>query len=107
MTFRAWAGESLKDEKQYFSVGGGMVEDHLGHTLATSPLPVSDAPFPYKSMEELVKWCDWEKLSIAQLQARNEHFCLKREEHDPIAAKLWFVMSDCIDRGSTSQWAQR
>ena len=55
MTFRAWAGESLKDEKQYFSVGGGMVEDHLGHTLAASLLPVGDAPFPYTSMEELVK----------------------------------------------------
>ena len=103
MTFRAWVGDSLIDEKQYFSVGGGMVEDHRGQTLATSPLPVGDAPFPYKSMEELVRWCDREKLSIAQLQARNEHFCLKREEHDPIAAKLWAVMSDCIDRGLSTE----
>ena len=103
MTFRAWAGDALLDEKQYFSVGGGMVEDQMGHTLATSPLPVGDAPFPYKSMEELVRWCDQEKLSIAQLQARNEHFCSKREEHDPIAAKLWSVMSDCIDRGLSTE----
>ena len=103
MTFRAWAGDALIDEKQYFSVGGGMVEDQMGHTLATSPLPVGDAPFPYKSMEELVRWCDQEKLSIAQLQARNEHFCLKREEYDPIAAKLWAVMSDCIDRGLSTE----
>ena len=54
-------------------------------------------------MEELVKWCDREKLSIAQLQACNEHFCLIREEHDPIAAKLWAVMSDCIDRGLSTE----
>ena len=103
MTFRAWIGDSLIDEKQYFSVGGGMVEDHRGQTLATSLPSVGDAPYPYRSMEELVKWCDQEKLSIAQLQARNEQFCLKREEYDPIAAKLWTVMSDCIDRGLSTE----
>lgn len=51
MTFRAWAGDSLIDEKQYFSVGDGMVEDHMCKTLATSPQPAGDTPFPYQSME--------------------------------------------------------
>ena len=103
MTFRAWIGDSLISEKQYFSVGGGMVEDHTGQALATSQSPAGDAPFPYRSMEELVRWCDQESLTIAQLQARNEHFCLKREEYDPVAAKLWNVMSDCIDRGLSAE----
>ncbi len=103
MTFRAWIGDSLISEKQYFSVGGGMVEDHTGQALATSQSPAGDAPFPYRSMEELVRWCDQERLTIAQLQARNEHFCLKREEYDPVAAKLWNVMSDCIDRGLSAE----
>ena len=46
MTFRAWAGESLKDEKQYFSVGGGMLTiiwailwPRLHYPWATRPSP--------------------------------------------------------------------
>ncbi len=103
MTFRACLNDSQISERRYFSVGGGMVEDDLGQTLATSQLPDGDTPFPYRSMEELVRRCDREKLTIAQVQARNEHFCIKREEYDPSSAKLWDVMSDCIDRGLAAE----
>ena len=102
MTFRASAGGALVAETRYFSVGGGMVEDQHGHTLATSATQTRGGPFPYASMNELVDWCTRENLSIAQVQAANEHLSLQLE-HDAMSATLWSVMSDCIDRGLAAQ----
>ena len=103
MTFVAWKGDEQIAHAQYFSVGGGMVEDHNRVSLATAHLGDGPAPFPYRSMDELVALCEREKLSIAELQARNEHLCLRREEFDPMSDKLWRVMSDCIDRGLSAE----
>jgi L-serine dehydratase len=103
MTFEAWKNGVQLVRAQYFSVGGGMVEDHNRLSLATAYVAEGPTPFPYKSMEELVALCEQEQLSIAELQARNEHLCLRREEFDPMADKLWSVMSDCIDRGLAAQ----
>ena len=103
MTFVAWKGDEQIAHAQYFSVGGGMVEDHNRVSLATAYVADGPAPFPYGSMDELVALCEREKLSIAELQARNEHLCLRREEFDPMSDKLWRVMSDCIDRGLSAE----
>jgi L-serine dehydratase len=100
MTFIAWENTAEVARAQYFSVGGGMVEDEQGVTLATTANTLDPAPFPYKTMAELIALCDREQLTIAELQARNEHLCLRSADRDPIAAKLWDVMSDCIERGT-------
>ena len=99
MTFVAWENTTEVARAQYFSVGGGMVEDEQGVTLATTATTLDPAPFPYKTMAELIALCDREQLTIAELQARNEHLCLRSADGDPIAAKLWEVMNDCIERG--------
>ena len=102
MTFSASLQGNVVAETRYFSVGGGMVEDQHGHTLATSATQTRAGPFPYASMTELVDWCTRENLSIAQVQAANEHLSLQLE-HDAMSATLWSVMSDCIDRGLAAQ----
>ena len=99
MTFIAWKGDEQIAFAQYFSVGGGMVEDQDRKPLATAFVPAGSSPFPYRSMDELIALCDREQLSIAELQARNEHLHLESEDHDLMAIKIWGVMSDCINRG--------
>lgn len=103
MTFKAWRSNEFIAEAQYFSVGGGMVEDQEGRALATGDLVDDETPFPYASMDQLVAWCDSEDLSIAQLQAKNEHLCLRSESRDAHAITLWQVMSECIDRGLSTE----
>lgn len=99
MTFLACKNGEQIAHARYFSVGGGMVEDQNRVLLATAFVPEGSAPFPYKSMAELRALCEQEQLSIAELQARNESLYLRHTELDPMAGKLWRVMSDCIDRG--------
>ena len=103
MTFVAWKSDEQVAYAQYFSVGGGMVEDQNRVPLATTLTTHGPAPFPYRSMEELLALCEREKLSIAELQAKNEHLCLRHGKFDPMASKLWNVMSDCINRGLNTE----
>ena len=58
MTFVAWKGDEQIAHAQYFSVGGGMVEDHNRVSLATAHVGDGPAPFPYRSMDELVALCE-------------------------------------------------
>ena len=103
MTFVALRDNHEVARAHYFSVGGGMVEDQNRDTLATASGSAEVTPYPYRSMEQLVALCTREHLSIAELQAKNEQLCLRAEEHDFMAGKLWEVMNDCIDRGLSTE----
>jgi L-serine dehydratase len=103
MIFRAWSDQTLVLEREFFSVGGGMIENGRGETLAHTERPQLEAPFPYQNMAELHEWCEREKLSIAEVQAFNDHVNLRQIERDDLAVSLWQVMADCIDRGLSSE----
>ena len=83
--------------RRYFSVGGGFVQDETEIEQAQGQSIVK-LPYAYNSARELLKYCQQDQKSIAQITLDNE---LELGSHD-INAKLlniWQVMANCIERG--------
>ena len=67
MTCKLLAGDTVLFEQEYYSVGGGFIE-WKGYTP-----PKKNAPkYPFRTMEELRKHADSNKLTIAQVMLANE-----------------------------------
>ncbi len=83
----------------YYSVGGGFVltADELAAGADTASGP--PVPFPFKSAAEMLAMCRATGLSIAGLKRANELSRRGPAELDAGLARLWEVMSACIDRG--------
>jgi L-serine dehydratase len=77
MTCRLMAGDKPLLEQEYYSVGGGFIE-WKGYTP-----PKKNAPkYPYATMAELLKHCQDNKLSIAQVAMVNEVSISGKSEAD-------------------------
>ncbi len=87
----------------YYSIGGGfvMTEGELASGQNTNDgAPV---PFPFKTAAEMLEMCVAEGASIADLKRRNELSRLSRSDLDQGLARIWDVMSACIDLGLQSE----
>lgn len=86
-------------QETYYSVGGGFVlteaELAAGKDRADGP-PV---PFPFKTAREMLDMCRAEGKSIADLKRANELSRLSAQDLDQGLARIWQVMTLCIDRG--------
>ena len=86
-------------QETFYSVGGGFVlteaELAAGQDRADGP-PV---PFPFKTAREMLDMCRAEGKSIADLKRANELSRLNTQELDQGLARIWQVMTLCIDRG--------
>jgi len=99
MTFTAYDDGQVLCERTYYSIGGGFVldDDGSGHPqLLPDPTPV---PYPFRTGNELLDFCNQEDMSISQVMLANE--CVRRSEADVRAGllKIWSVMAGCIERG--------
>ena len=91
--------DSIKFQRQYYSVGGGFVVADDEEDAANSYSDV-DMPHPFTSCEELLAICRHFKLTMADVVHQNE---LAIQTEDAIAERLdaiWQTMNECIERGS-------
>lgn len=91
--------DSLKFQRQYYSVGGGFVVADNEEDAAKSFSDV-EMPQPFTSCDELLAICHHYSLSMADVVHQNE---LAINSEDVIAQRLdaiWQTMNDCIERGA-------
>ncbi|MBM1219578.1 L-serine ammonia-lyase [Ponticoccus sp. SC2-23] len=89
-------------EVTYYSIGGGFVltEAELAQGRDTDDGP--PVPFPFHSADEMLRMARDSGLTIAQMKRRNERARHPRRDLDKGLARIWQVMTDCIDRGLAS-----
>lgn len=86
----------------FYSIGGGfvMTEEELAAGKDTDE--GDPVPFPFKSAAEMLEMAKASGQSIAGMKRANEHARGTPESLKSGTARLWQVMSDCIERGLTS-----
>jgi len=84
----------------YYSVGGGFIVDHetAMHESEAKPDDVS-LPYPFKTADELLKHCQQQNLTIAELMIENEKTWRSEAEIKSGLIKIWHVMQACVNRG--------
>lgn len=89
-------------EVTYYSIGGGFVltEAELAQGRDTDDGP--PVPFPFHSADEMLRMARDSGLTIAQMKRRNERARHPGRDLDKGLARIWQVMTDCIDRGLAS-----
>lgn len=85
----------------YYSVGGGFVQTEAD---AKNDNPVIDnvkkaVPYPFKNAEELLKICQENQLSMAQVVKANELANMTEQELTIGLRAIWQVMQDCVTDG--------
>jgi L-serine dehydratase len=100
MRFTAFAGDGqVLATRDYYSVGGGFV---VNEDEAAEDRIVADTtalPFPFHSGNELMRLCEANNLTIAQLVFENEKVWRSEEEIRAGLLELWTAMQDCVARG--------
>ncbi len=86
-------------QETYYSVGGGFVltAGELAAGRDTDDGPA--VPYPFKSAAEMLDMCRSTGKSVADLKRANELSRRPAADLDSGTARIWQVMSDCIDRG--------
>jgi L-serine dehydratase len=90
-------------EETYYSIGGGFVltaEELAAGKASDSGPPV---PFPFENAEAMLRMAHDSGLSIAEMKRRNELTRMDGASLDRGLARIWDVMSACIDRGLSSE----
>jgi len=92
-------GDVLVSET-YYSIGGGFVltEAELAAD-ETSAGAGPDCPYPFESAARMLEMAATSGKSIAEMKRANELTRMGPGALDAGMARLWSVMSDCIDRG--------
>ncbi|MDA1153326.1 MAG: L-serine ammonia-lyase [Proteobacteria bacterium] len=83
----------------YYSIGGGFVltADELaaGRAVDTGPA----VPYPFRTAAEMLQMASASGLSIAAMKRANELTRMSAADLDRGLARIWQVMTACIDRG--------
>ncbi|MDO5722123.1 MAG: L-serine ammonia-lyase [Actinomycetaceae bacterium] len=104
------AGSVRRVARTYYSVGGGFVVEELSadpnqprtHALATSAAVErthNRAPYPFSSAAQLLRICQRENLTIAQVVRANEEAALPAAEVNAYLDLIRDTMSECVDAG--------
>ena len=91
------SSQQCLQQETYYSIGGGFIV-----TAAQYGQQVADQvpqPFPFSSGLELLKRCQQEGMSIAELMLENEKAWRDEKEIKAQIANILSVMSACIDKG--------
>ncbi|SMX43413.1 L-serine ammonia-lyase [Actibacterium lipolyticum] len=88
-------------QETYYSIGGGFVvtDAELQGGNETASTPATPIPYPFHSAAEMLKMAQSSGKTIAQMKDANERAFQSPAEIDEGLARIWQVMSDCIDRG--------
>jgi L-serine dehydratase len=84
----------------YYSIGGGFVRTAAelaeGREAADDGPPV---PWPFRTAAEMLEMARTSGLSVAEMKRANELTRRSRADLEVGLARIWSVMSGCIDRG--------
>ena len=85
----------------YYSIGGGFVltAAELAEAGGSARTARADVPWPFETADEMLAMARASGLSIAAMKRANELRFRSAAELDAGIARIWQVMSDCIDRG--------
>ncbi len=88
-------------EETYYSIGGGFVltAAELADTAGARAKAKADIPYPFETAEEMLRMARQSGRTIAQMKRANETKFRSPADLDAGMARIWQVMSDCIDRG--------
>lgn len=84
--------------REYYSVGGGFVEEEGGASSEVRPA-ISSLPYPIRSGADLLEKAAETGLSVSELTLANEDLWRPREETCAALLRIWSVMQACIERG--------
>jgi len=101
LTFDAYLLDSKKISETYYSVGGGFVVKD-GEKKSSSKNKVS-LIFPIDTSEELLTYCDQNKMCVSQVVIENEKCWRNEDEVRKNVLHIWNVMTECIYRGCHSR----
>jgi L-serine dehydratase len=85
----------------YYSIGGGFVMTEAELAAGKDTDAGAPVPYPFKSAAEMLKRARSSGKSIAGMKRANEISRGGSESLRTGTARIWQVMSDCIDRGLT------
>src|SRR6476659_5202915 len=86
--------------RDYYSVGGGFVvnqDEAAADRIVADTTPVQ---YPFHSGDELLKLCEANQLTIAQLMWANERAWRSDEQIRTGLLEIWRAMQDCLQRGT-------
>ena len=90
-------------QETYYSVGGGFVMTEAELANESSQDKSIDVPYPFTTAADMLTMAETSGKTIAELKRANE---VAFKGHDAVRsgiARLWQVMSECIDRGLTRE----
>ena len=88
-------------QETYYSVGGGFVMTETELTEDGSENTGAEVPYPFTTAADMLRMAETSGKTIAELKRANEMSCAGHDALSSGVARLWQVMSDCIDRGLT------
>ncbi|RZO41777.1 MAG: L-serine ammonia-lyase [Rhodobacteraceae bacterium] len=88
-------------QETYYSVGGGFVMTDTELTEDGSENTGAEVPYPFTTAADMLRMAETSGKTIAELKRANEMSCAGHDALRSGVARLWQVMSDCIDRGLT------
>ena len=88
-------------QETYYSIGGGFVltAAELEAAGAGKKTARADVPYPFDTADEMLRMARESGLSIAAMKRANELKFRSAAELDRGMARIWEVMTDCINRG--------
>lgn len=101
MRFTAHGADgSILDSRDYFSVGGGFVQEE-GHLDSADNKP--PVPYPFHSAADLLELGERHHLKIHELMLANERTWRTESEIASGVARIWETMQDCVSRGMVTE----
>lgn len=97
-----WARDAQGDRivsETYYSIGGGFVVTPAEQAAGAAGAARIAVPHPFATAAEMLEMAAASGLSIAAMKRANERAVHSARELDEGLARIWRVMSDCIDRG--------
>jgi L-serine dehydratase len=97
LTFDSFTTDGKNFSETYYSVGGGFVVKEGEDKSKTGNRVI--LKFPIENSEELLKYCDENKMSVSQIVMENEKCWKSEEEVKKGVLTIWKVMTQCAYRG--------
>jgi len=100
VTFKAFLLDVLVEEKTYYSVGGGFLEEKGINKLDNREILL---PFPIDKGEDLLNYCEQNNMTISEVVHKNEQAFHTKEEISVNIAAIYNTMLECVFKGCNTE----
>ncbi len=102
MRFYAYAGDELRRERSYYSVGGGFVVDEAAAGADRIKADDTVLSHPFTTGAELLARCEETGLPVSGVMLANEQAWRGEAEIRADLLHIWSVMQECVQNGWTT-----